>query len=198
MDSIKGSTQVNLTVLNEDRDFSMDSTKDSTQVNVTVLNEDRKVYLSATQTEHAVDVEVNEIFGTGVLSVTQTKLSHENGGENEFAVVLTNGNTSKFKYYNGEKGGKGDKGDKGGRGYGIKSIEFKDDSTMHITVEDGSTYDSMPLRGQQGLKGDKGDKGDQGIQGVKGDKGETGGVIIPTFIVDKDGNLIMYYDDQTK
>ena len=50
----------------------MDSIKGSTQVNVTVLNEDRKVDLSATQTEHAVDVEVNEIFGTGVLSVTQT------------------------------------------------------------------------------------------------------------------------------
>ena len=176
----------------------MDSIKGSTQVNVTVLNEDRKVYLSATQTEHAVDVEVNEIFGTGVLSVTQTKLSQENGGENEFAVVLTNGNTSKFKYYNGEKGDQGDKGDKGDRGYGIKSIEFKDDYTMHITVEDGSTYDSMPLRGQQGLKGDKGDKGDQGIQGVKGDKGETGGVIVPTFIVDKDGNLIMYYDTPTE
>lgn len=192
MDSIKGSTQVNLTVLNEDRDLAIDSTKDSTQVNVTVLNEDRKVYLSATQTEHAVDVEVNEIFGTGVLSVTQTKLSHENGGENEFAVVLTNGNTSKFKYYNGEKGDKGDKGD---RGYGIKSIEFKDDYTMHITLEDGNTYDSMSLRGPQGFNGEKGEKGDKG---AKGDKGETGGVIVPTFILDKDGNLIMYYDDPTK
>ena len=197
----------------------MDSIKGSTQVNVTVLNEDRKVDLSATQTEHAVDVEVNEIFGTGVLSVTQTKLSHENGGENEFAVVLTNGNTSKFKYYNGEKGDQGDKGDKGDRGYGIKSIEFKDDSTMHITLEDGNTYDSMSLRGPQGFNGEKGEKGDkgdrgvqgpqgikgetgaqgpQGVQGVKGDKGETGGVIVPTFILDKDGNLIMYYDDPTK
>lgn len=192
MDSIKGSTQVNLTVLNEDRDLAIDSTKDSTQVNVTVLNEDRKVYLSATQTEHAVDVEVNEIFGTGVLSVTQTKLSQENGGENEFAVVLTNGKTSKFKYYNGEKGDKGDKGD---RGYGIKSIEFKDDYTMHITLEDGNTYDSMSLRGPQGFNGEKGEKGDKG---AKGDKGETGGVIVPTFILDKDGNLIMYYDDPTK
>ena len=194
----------------------MDSIKGSTQVNVTVLNEDRKVDLSATQTEHAVDVEVNEIFGTGVLSVTQTKLSQENGGENEFQVVLTNGKTSTFKYYNGEKGDKGDKGD---RGYGIKSIEFKDDYTMHITVEDGSTYDSMSLRGPQGFNGEKGEKGDkgdrgvqgpqgikgdtgaqgpQGVQGVKGDKGETGGVIVPTFILDKDGNLIMYYDDPTK
>ena len=197
----------------------MDSIKGSTQVNVTVLNEDRKVDLSATQTEHAVDVEVNEIFGTGVLSVTQTKLSHENGGENEFQVVLTNGKTSKFKYYNGEKGDKGDKGEKGDRGYGIKSIEFKDDYTMHITLEDGNTYDSMPLRGQQGVqgpKGDKGDKGDrglqgpqgikgdtgaqgpQGVKGEKGDKGETGDVIVPTFILDKDGNLFMYYDDPTK
>lgn len=192
MDSIKGSTQVNLTVLNEDRDLAIDSTKDSTQVNVTVLNEDRKVYLSATQTEHAVDVEVNEIFGTGVLSVTQTKLSQENGGENEFQVILTNGKTSKFKYYNGEKGDKGDKGD---RGYGIKSIEFKDDYTMHITLEDGNTYDSMSLRGPQGFNGEKGEKGDKG---AKGDKGETGGVIVPTFILDKDGNLIMYYDDPTE
>ena len=192
MDSIKGSTQVNLTVLNEDRDLAIDSTKDSTQVNLTVLNEDRKVYLSATQTEHAVDVEVNEIFGTGVLSVTQTKLSQENGGENEFQVVLTNGKTSKFKYYNGEKGDKGDKGD---RGYGIKSIEFKDDYTMHITLEDGNTYDSMSLRGPQGFNGEKGEKGDKG---AKGDKGETGGVIVPTFILDKDGNLIMYYGDPTK
>jgi hypothetical protein len=170
----------------------MDSIKGSTQVNVTVLNEDRKVDLIATQAEHAVDVKVNEIFGTGVLSVNQTKLTKENGGENEFEVVLTNGKTSKFKYYNGEKGGKGDKGDKGDRGYSIKSIEFKNDSTMHITVEDGNTYDSMPLRGPQGLKGEKGDKGD------KGDKGETGGVIVPTFVVDKDGNLIMYYDDAKK
>ena len=89
----------------------MDSIKGSTQVNVTVLNEDRKVDLSATQTEHAVDVQVNEIFGTGVLSVNQTKLTKEPGGENEFEVVLTNGKTSKFKYYNGEKGDKGDKGD---------------------------------------------------------------------------------------
>lgn len=176
----------------------MDSIKGSTQVNVTVLNEDRQVDLSATQTEHAVDVKVNEIFGTGVLSVTQTKLSQENGGENEFEVVLTNGKTSEFKYYNGEKGDQGDKGDKGDRGYGIKSIEFNNDSSMHITTDDGNTYDSMSLRGQQGLKGDKGDKGDQGIQGVKGDKGETGGVIVPTFIVDKDGNLIMYYDTPTK
>lgn len=148
----------------------MDSIKGSTQVNVTVLNEDRKVDLSATQTEHAVDVQVNEIFGTGVLSVTQTKLSHENGGENEFAVVLTNGNTSKFKYYNGEKGDQGDKGDKGDRG----------------------------VQGPQGIKGDTGAQGPQGVQGVKGDKGETGGVIVPTFILDKDGNLIMYYDDPTK
>lgn len=170
----------------------MDSIKGSTQVNVTVLNEDRKVDLSATQTEHAVDVEVNEIFGTGVLSVTQTKLSQENGGENEFEVVLTNGKTSTFKYYNGEKGDKGDKGD---RGYGIKSIEFKDDYTMHITLEDGNTYDSMSLRGPQGFNGEKGEKGDKG---AKGDKGETGGVIVPTFILDKDGNLIMYYDDPTK
>lgn len=148
----------------------MDSIKGSTQVNVTILNEDRKVYLSATQTEHAVDVEVNEIFGTGVLSVTQTKLSQENGGENEFAVVLTNGNTSKFKYYNGEKGDQGDKGDKGDRG----------------------------VQGPQGIKGDTGAQGPQGVQGVKGDKGETGGVVVPTFILDKDGNLIMYYDDPTK
>ena len=35
-------------------------------------------------------------------------------------------------------------------------------------------------------------------KGEKGDKGETGGVIVPTFIVDKDGNLIMYYDNPTK
>lgn len=119
----------------------MDSIKGSTQVNVTVLNEDRKVDLSATQTEHAVDVEVNEIFGTGVLSVTQTKLSQENGGENEFEVVLTNGKTSTFKYYNGEKGDKGDKGDTGPRG------------PQGATGAMGPTGPQGP-RGPEGLNGD--------------------------------------------
>lgn len=151
----------------------MDSIKGSTQVNVTVLNEDRKVDLSATQTEHAVNVEVNEIFGTGVLSVTQTKLSQENGGENEFQVVLTNGKTSTFKYYNGEKGDRGIQGPQGIKG-------------------------DTGAQGLQGLKGDTGAQGPQGLKGEKGDKGDKGDVIVPTFIVDKDGNLFMYYDDPTK
>lgn len=51
-----------------------------------------------------INVTVNEIFGTGVKSFTQTKLSEESHGENEVSVVLTNGATFTFKFYNGEKG----------------------------------------------------------------------------------------------
>lgn len=45
------------------------------------------------------------------------------------------------------------------------------------------------------MNGAKGEKGDKGESGDKGDKGEMGTVIIPTFYVDSNGNLVMEYDD---
>lgn len=68
-----------------------------------------------------INVTVNEIFGTGVKSFTQTKLSEESHGENEVSVVLTNGATFTFKFYNGEKGEQGE------RGYGISNVQLNDD-----------------------------------------------------------------------
>ena len=132
----------------------MDSIKGSTQVNVTVLNEDRKVELNATQTEQAVDVEVNEIFGTGVKSFTQTKLSEESHGENEVSVVLTNGATFTFKFYNGEKGEQGE------RGYGISKVQLNDDYTLTVTLENGLHFDTPSIRGEKGERG-------TGIQSVE-------------------------------
>ena len=132
----------------------MDSIKGSTQVNVTVLNEDRKVELNATQTEQAVDVEVNEIFGTGVKSFTQTKLSEESHGENEVSVVLTNGATFTFKFYNGEKGEQGE------RGYGISKVQLNNDYTLTVTLENGLHFDTPSIRGEKGERG-------TGIQSVE-------------------------------
>lgn len=132
----------------------MDSIKGSTQVNVTVLNEDRKVDLNATQTEQAVDVEVNEIFGTGVKSFTQTKLSEESHGENEVSVVLTNGATFTFKFYNGEKGEQGE------RGYGISKVQLNNDYTLTVTLENGLHFDTPSIRGEKGERG-------TGIQSVE-------------------------------
>ena len=175
----------------------MDSTKDNVKVNLTTFNEDRSVDLDVKQIEYEVGIQVNEIFGTGVKSVVQTKFSNEDGGENEFTVTLTNGNTSRFIYYNGHKGS-GEKGDKGDQGNGISKIVFGNDNTMTVTLDNGDRYQSESLIGPQGLKGEKGDKGDTGAKGDKGEKGETGAVIVPTFQLDERGNLILYYDDPTK
>lgn len=172
----------------------MDSTKDNVKVNLTTFNEDRIVDLDVKQIEYEVGIQVNEIFGTGVKSVVQTKFSNEDGGENEFTVTLTNGNTSRFIYYNGHKGS-GEKGDKGDQGNGISKIVFGNDNTMTVTLDNGNSYQSDSLIGPQGVKGDKGDKGDTG---AKGEKGDTGTVIVPTFQLDERGNLILYYDDPTK
>lgn len=172
----------------------MDSTKDNVKVNSTTFNEDRSVDLDVKQIEYEVGIQVNEIFGTGVKSVVQTKFSNEDGGENEFTVTLTNGNTSRFIYYNGHRGS-GEKGDKGDQGNGISKIVFGNDNTMTVTLDNGNSYQSDSLIGPQGVKGEKGDKGDTG---AKGEKGDTGTVIVPTFQLDERGNLILYYDDPTK
>ena len=175
----------------------MDSSKDNVKVNLTTFNEDSSVDLDVKQIEYEVGIQVNEIFGTGVKSVTQTKFSNEDGGENEFTVTLTNGNTSRFTYYNGHRGS-GEKGDKGDKGNGISKILFGNDNSMTVTLDNGDRYQSESLIGPQGLKGEKGDKGDTGAKGDKGEKGETGAVIVPTFQLDERGNLILYYDDPTK
>ena len=95
---------------------------------------------------------------------------------NSYVLV---GNLNGAQGVQGPKGDKGDKGDQGIQGpQGIK----------------GDTG----AQGPQGIKGDTGAQGPQGVKGEKGDKGETGDVIVPTFILDKDGNLFMYYDDPTK
>lgn len=172
----------------------MDSTKDNVKVNLTTFNEDRSVDLDVKQIEYEVGIQVNEIFGTGVKSVVQTKFSNEDGGENEFTVTLTNGNTSRFIYYNGHRGSgeKGEKGEKGDKGNGISNIVFGNDNTMTVTLDNGVSYQSDSLIGPQGPQGVKGDTG------AKGEKGDTGTVIVPTFQLDERGNLILYYDDPTK
>jgi len=56
----------------------------------------------------------------------------------------------------------------GDTGAGINSITSNTDGSLTITLDNGQSVTTAPL------KGDKGDKGDQGIQGVKGDKGDKG------------------------
>lgn len=95
-----------------------------------------------------INVTVNEIFGTGVKSFTQTKLSEESHGENEVSVVLTNGATFTFKFYNGE------------RGYGISNVQLNDDYTLTVTLENGLHFNTPSIRGEKGEQG-------TGIQSVE-------------------------------
>lgn len=101
-----------------------------------------------------INVTVNEIFGTGVKSFTQTKLSEESHGENEVSVVLTNGATFTFKFYNGEKGEQGE------RGYGISNVQLNDDYTLTVTLENGLHFNTPSIRGEKGEQG-------TGIQSVE-------------------------------
>ena len=101
-----------------------------------------------------INVTVNEIFGTGVKSFTQTKLSEESHGENEVSVVLTNGATFTFKFYNGEKGEQGE------RGYGISKVQLNNDYTLTVTLENGLHFDTPSIRGEKGERG-------TGIQSVE-------------------------------
>lgn len=94
-----------------------------------------------------INVTVNEIFGTGVKSFTQTKLSEESHGENEVSVVLTNGATFTFKFYNGEKGEQGE------RGYGISNVQLNDDYTLTVTLENGMHFNTPSIRGEKGERG---------------------------------------------
>ena len=72
------------------------------------------------------------------------------------------------------QGVRGQKGDKGDPGVGIASTVLNADYTLTITLTDGTSYTTPPIRGEKGDKGTKGDDGKQGIQGVQGVPGETG------------------------
>ena len=79
---------------------------------------------------------------------------------------------------------KGDKGDQGDPGVGIASIVQNNDSSITITMDDGSTFTSAPL---------KGDKGDQGIQGIQGETGNG----IAAVVENQNTSLTFYMTDET-
>lgn len=58
------------------------------------------------------------------------------------------GNTSGAAYM-----GKGDKGDPGEPGVGISSIVLNADYTLTINLDDGTSYTTPPIRGEQGVPG---------------------------------------------
>lgn len=81
-------------------------------------------------------------------------MSEESHGENEVSVVLTNGATFTFKFYNGEKGEQGE------RGYGISNVQLNDDYTLTVTLENGLHFNTPSIRGEKGEQG-------TGIQSVE-------------------------------
>ena len=133
---------------------------------------------------------------------------------------FTDGTYYTTRSIRGEKGEKGDqgiqgiqgeqglKGDKGDVGVGITSITNNADYTITISLDDGTSYTTQPIRGEkgekgeqgiQGVKGDTGAKGDQGIQGIQGAqgvKGETGNGILST-VLNNDYTLTIIFTDGT-
>lgn len=65
-------------------------------------------------------------------------------------------------------GPKGDQGERGPRGYGIESAVLNEDYTLTLRFEDGSSYTTSSLRGEQGSKGEPGERGPVGPAGPGG------------------------------
>lgn len=79
---------------------------------------------------------------------------------------------------------KGDKGDKGDPGVSVASIVENADTSITITLDDGSSFTSTPL---------KGDKGDQGIQGIQGETGNG----IAAVVENQNTSLTFYMTDDS-
>lgn len=86
------------------------------------------------------------------------------------------GNTSGAAYM-----GKGDKGDPGVPGVGISSIVLNADYTLTINLDDGTSYTTPPIRGEQGERGE---------QGIPGADGHT-----PVITAEKVGKITTIYVD---
>ncbi len=65
-------------------------------------------------------------------------------------------------------GPKGEQGERGPRGYGIESAVLNEDFTLTLKFEDGSSYTTSSLRGEQGSKGEPGERGPVGPAGPGG------------------------------
>lgn len=76
------------------------------------------------------------------------------------------------------------------------STESSGENEITCVLTNGKTTVFKILNGAKGQDGEKGADGQQGEKGEKGDKGDTGTVIIPSFYVDDDGNLVMEYDTE--
>lgn len=74
----------------------------------------------------------------------------------------------------GKTGDTGPIGPEGPRGYGIKSAVLNEDYTLTLNFEDGSSYTTGSIRGEQGAKGNTGDTGPTGPAGPRGEQGEQG------------------------
>lgn len=70
-----------------------------------------------------------------------------------------------FLALRGEKGDPGETGADGQDGVGILNITQNEDGTLTIALDDGSSYDTEPLKGEDGRDGQDGAKGDTGDDG---------------------------------
>ena len=108
--------------------------------------------------------------------VTQT----ENGAV--ITIIDKDGTTTAtiLNGQNGSDGRNGIDGIDGANGVGITSIEQNEDGTLTITLDDGSSYDTEPLKGADGqdgytpIKGVDYFDGEDGRDGVDGSDGEDG------------------------
>lgn len=86
--------------------------------------------------------------GNGIADVTYNSASHS----------LTFTDDDGREYSTGSL--QGDKGDTGDTGVGVEDAELNQDYTLTITLTNGETFTTPPIRGEKGDKGDKGDTGD--------------------------------------
>jgi len=114
-------------------------------------------------------------------------------------TVIDKDGTTTATILNGQDGLVGRDGTDGEDGVGITNITQNLDGTLTINLDDGTSYDTEPLKGEDGytpvkgvdyFDGAKGDKGD------KGDTGDTGNGIISTTL-NADYTLTILFSDGT-
>lgn len=94
---------------------------------------------------------------------------------------------------------------KGDTGNGIASAVLNQDYTLTLNFTDGTTYTTIPIKGErgergvQGIQGERGFQGIQGIQGVPGPAGASGVVVsgagLFTIEMEPNGDLYVVYED---
>lgn len=122
----------------------------------------------------------------GIAKVEQTTTSTADGGVNVVTITLSTGEKYTLEVRNGNRGrpgaagqdgsaGKpGADGTDGADGNGIKGVVLNEDFTLTLTFDDGTSYTTPSIQGEQGPPGEQGPQGPVGETGPAGPQGPVG------------------------